>query len=396
VGKGRAGARGAPVRLNRLRILHLITRLPVGGAERLLVDIVRHLPREQFESLVCCIQDRGELAGEVEAAGIPLLCLERMRSRRFDWRAVRDLARLMRRERIGVVHAHLYHANLYGRLAALGAGVPAIATVHNTYTRTKLHRRWLNRLLARASARVVAVSDDIRRDVLRHDGVPEDKIATIQNGIDLSRVASTMTREAARARLGLDEQVLAVGCVARLEEQKGHRFLLEALALLRRQGPPPSRPVKLVAAGDGRLRGELQAQAQSLGLGEMVSFLGTRSDVADILRALDVYVMPSLWEGLSLALLEAMAAGLPVIATDVGGVSQVLGAGSGGVKVAPGDARALAAAIRQLSDEPRERLALRGEQARQRVRAEFSLDAMIGRLTAIYREAAALKEAQRP
>jgi glycosyltransferase involved in cell wall biosynthesis len=372
-----------------VRILHLITRLPVGGAERLLVDIARYLPREQFESLVCCIQDRGELAAEVEAAGIPFVCLNRMRSKRFDWRAVGDLAELMRRERIDLVHAHLYHANLYGRLAALRAGVPAIATVHNTYTRTKLHRRLLNRLLARASARVVAVSDDIRRDVLRYDGIPQDKIATIQNGIDVSRVASAMTREAARARLGIPEPSLALGCVARLEEQKGHCYLLDALALLCKEAPAVAMQIRLVVAGDGRLRSELEAQAQSLGVAGMVSFLGTRRDIADILRALDVYVMPSLWEGLSLALLEAMAAGLPIIASDVGGVSQVLGAAPYGFKVPPGNAAALANAVRQVYEQPREHLSVLGKQASQRVREAFSLEAMIGKLAGIYRDAAA-------
>jgi glycosyltransferase involved in cell wall biosynthesis len=221
---------------------------------------------------------------------------------------------------------------------------------------------------------------------MRYDRIPERKIATIHNGIDLSRVTSTLPRATARARLGLTEQVFLLGCVARLEEQKGHLYLLRALALLVRNEPAITGSMRLLLVGDGRLRGQLEGQATSLGLTGMTSFLGTRRDVADILKALDVYVMPSLWEGLSLALLEAMAAGVPVIASDVGGVSQVLASGDYGVKVSPGSAEALAGAIHQLYLEPRDLLSARGSQGRQRVQGDFSLDAVIRKLTKIYFE----------
>jgi glycosyltransferase involved in cell wall biosynthesis len=352
----------------------------------LLVEIVRHLPPEDFESVVCCIQERGDLAPEVESAGIPVICLNRMRSKRFDWSAVAELVALIRRERIALVHTHLYHANLYGRLAALRADVPVIATVHNTYTRTKLHRRLLNRALAKVTARVVAVSDDIRQDLLRHDGIPEDKIATIHNGIDLSRVHSTLSRTQARERLGLPEDVFVLGCVARLEEQKGHIYLLQALALLIREAPFMAARLRVLLVGEGRLRGALEKEAAALRLDAMVSFLGTRRDVADILRALDGYVMPSLWEGLSLALLEAMASGLPVIASDVGGVSQVLAGATYAIRVPAREHEALATAIRSLFEEPSERRAKRGAEARQRVRAEFSVQSMVSKVSTLYRE----------
>ena len=360
-------------------MLHLITRLPVGGAERLLVDIARNLPRDRYQSMVCCIQDRGPLADELEAAGLRIIELRRMRTKRFDWGAVGELTALLRKERIALVHAHLYHANLYGRLAALRARVPAIATVHNTYTRTKWHRRLLNRWLAAAGARVIAVSDDIRRDVARYDGVPEKRITMLQNGIDVSRATSALSREEARRRLGLADDRFVLGCLARLEEQKGHRYLLEALS-------KTAANVHVLIAGEGRLRGALEAQAKRLGVAGRVSFLGTRRDVADILAALDAYVMPSLWEGLSLSLLEAMAARLPVIATDVGGVSQVAADGAWCLRVPPADAPALAAAIERLAAESPERRAGLGEQARRRVEDAFSLEAMLRRLTRLYDE----------
>jgi len=364
----------------RQRVLQLITRLPIGGAERLIADTVRKLDRTRYDPVVCCIQARGEMATEIERTGVPVICLERMQSKRFDWRAVSMLEHLLRSERIALMHAHLYHANLYGRLACLRARVPAVVSVHNTYTAPKLHRRLINRLLARGTKRVIAVSEDIKRDLMRHDGIPAERIAVIANGVDFSRLSSPLSRAQARHRLGIDEATLAIGCVARLEEQKGIRFLLEAMAELR------DLPVRLFLIGDGRLRGELEQRAASLRVSEFSSFLGMRADVPDILPALDLYAMPSLWEGLSIALLEAMAAALPVVATDVGGVRQVLGEDACGLRVSPGNAGELARAIRQLAVSPERRAAL-GERARRRALERFSLDATLAALTRVYDEA---------
>jgi glycosyltransferase involved in cell wall biosynthesis len=367
----------------KARILHLITRLPVGGAERMLVDVVRGLDPARYDSLVCCIQAKGELAADLEKSGTALVCLERMRSKRFDWRAVRELVRLLRAQRISLVHSHQYHANLYGRLAALIAGVPAVATVHNVYTRRKLHRRLLNRLLSRATARVVAVSEKVRHDLLAYDGIAPGKVVTIRNAIDLRRIETPLTRQEARARLDIPENALAIGCVGRLEEQKGHRYLLEACASLGKDIP-----LRIVLVGDGRLRKELESHAAALGIAPWTSFLGTRRDVAEILKALDVYAMPSLWEGLSVAMLEAMAAGLPLVVSDVSGVGEAFGDGECGIRVPPGEAPALAAAIRLLAGEPQRRRDL-GLAAKQRVAAEFDVQVMTARLASVYEQALA-------
>lgn len=367
-----------------LRILHLITRLPVGGAERLVVEICTHLDRASFKPMVCCIQERGPLAAELERHAIPVLCLGRMQTRRLDWRAVRDLARLFRHEQIDLVQSHLYHANLYGRLAGLLAKVPVLATVHNTYTRPKLHRRLLNRFLAARSPAVIAVSDEIRRDLMRYDRVPQEKIVTVHNGIDVERVQPPLSRHAARKRLSIEDDMFAIGCVARLEEQKGHRDLIRALSMLmQREGG--SRKPQLLLVGDGRLRAQLERDAAEHGVAHAVRFLGTRSDVPEILRALDVYAAASLWEGLSLALLEAMAAGLPVVATDVGGVSAVLGEDQYGLRVRPGDPAALARALSELMHDAERRLLL-GRRAVARVTGSFSVQATVARLGALYLE----------
>jgi glycosyltransferase involved in cell wall biosynthesis len=367
-----------------IRVLHLITRLPVGGAERLLVDVARGLDPRRFTSIACCIQDRGELAGELEAHGIAVHSLDRMRTKRFDWRAIGKLARLMRDQRIDVVHSHLYHANLYGRLAARRAHVPAVASVHNTYAKRKWHRELLNRWLAHISAKVIAVSEDVRNDLVRYDRIPPQKIALIHNGIDVSRVQTPVTRNEARARLGLTGDAIVLGCIARLEEQKGHRFLLEALARLNQPARGAAR-FRVVLVGDGRLRADLEQRAADLGVAQWTLFLGTRHDVPQILKALDICVMPSLWEGLSVAMLEAMAAGLPLVISDVSGVSQVVGNNEYGIKVPVGNVAELAHTIGRLAESAEQRAAL-GTAARQRVHDRFSAQAMLADLSRLYEE----------
>lgn len=323
------------------RILHLFVTLPVGGAENLLLGILRHLDPVRFRSFVCCIAHKGVIGSRVEAMGYPLIELGRLRHGGWDTGVVTDLQRVIRERRIDLIHSHLYHANFYGRLAARRAGIPCVASIHNTYSQTKWHRRLINRYLGRHTARLIAGSEEIRRDIVRYDRIAPERVEVIANAIDLDRAQSALTRDQARARLGIGNEAVVLGTIGRLEEQKGHRHLLDALDLLGQRGIRP----QLLLIGGGRLEEALRAHTAALGLSGQVHMLGTRDDLGDLLRAMDLFVMPSLWEGLSLAMLTAMAAGVPVIATDVGGVSQVLGNDRRGYRVPPGDARALAQRI---------------------------------------------------
>jgi len=363
-----------------IRLLHLFVSLPVGGAENLLLSILRRLDPVRYESVVCTLGERGALATQVEALGVPLLELGLMRRGGGRGRAVRALAELLRRERIDLLHAHLYHANLIGRLAARRVGIPCVVSIHNTYTRPKWHRRLVNWWLARRHTdAIIAGSEEIRRDILRYDHVRPELVQVIPNAVDLSRSASALTREAARERLGLAAEAYVLGTVGRLEEQKGHRFLLDALDQLRTQGLD----VVLLLVGGGREEAPLREQAARLALGERVRFLGMRDDLGDLFRAMDLFVMPSLWEGLSLAMLSAMAAGLPVVATHVGGVPEVLGDDERGFVLPPGDAAALAERIAWCHAHP-DATALAGIAGAAHVRANYSDAAMVKRVEAVY------------
>lgn len=366
--------------VKRLRILHLFVSLPVGGAENLLLSNLKLLDPTRYESVVCTLGEKGELAAQVVALGVPLMELHLMRRGGGKGELIRVLAELMHRERIDLVHSHLYHANQLGRRAARRAGVPCVVSIHNTYTHPKWHRRLINWWLARRhTGAIIAGSEEIRRDILRYDRVPAGLIEIIPNSVDLSRSESALRREEARARLGLAATAYVLGTIGRLEEQKGHRFLLDALHRLRADGLD----AVLLLVGSGREEAALRDQAARLGLGECVRFLGTRGDLGDLFRAMDLFVMPSLWEGLSLAMLSAMAAGLPVLATDVGGVAQVLGRDERGFVLPPGDAALLAERIAWCHAHP-EASARAGAAGAAHVRAHYSDAAMVKRVEAVY------------
>lgn len=367
--------------MKKVRLLHLITRLPIGGAERLILGILRNLDAEQFESVVCCIQDRGELAEEAEALGIPVIALDLMQRGGHDRQVVPALRKVMREQRIDLVHTHLYHANLYGRLAARREGIPVIASVHNTYKKRKWYRHLINRWLARKTYVVTAGSADVERDLLDVDRLPKTKVVRLPNSIDLARVETSLSVTDAKQRYGFAPSDLVIGTVGRVEEQKGQAFLLEAFATLRRR--PEGDNLKLLLVGDGRLLPQLKETAERLGIAQACSFPGNIAKLAEVYRAIDIFVMPSLWEGLSLAMLEAMAAGLPIVATEVGGARDVLGENQWGLLVPAHDSAALALAITRLLESPRER-AEKASAGAERVRKHYSVTALTSQLTNIY------------
>jgi glycosyltransferase involved in cell wall biosynthesis len=369
--------------MSRRRVLHLITRLPIGGAERMLLGVLHNLDATRFDSVVCCIQDRGELADEVESLGISVHALGLMARGGFDRRVVPALRRLILEQKVELVHSHLYHANLYGRLAAWCEGIPIIASVHNTYTRRKWHRHLINRLLARLTFRITAGSADVERDIISQDHVAPGKVVRLPNCIDLDRVATSLSSAVAKQRLGFDPADMVIATVGRMEEQKGHAFLLEAFASLRQIPELEGISLRLLMVGDGRLRAATEQRAADLNIAGICRFVGSIKDLADVYCAMDVFVMPSLWEGLSLAMLEAMAAGLPMIATDVGGARDVLGDSLRGILVPAADASALVRAIHGLLLDAEKR-GVMADAGSRHVRENYSVSALSRQLAELY------------
>jgi glycosyltransferase involved in cell wall biosynthesis len=285
--------------------------------------------------------------------------------------------RALRKVRPAVFHAHLTTplGCKYGLLAARLANVPGIVgTVHLVPGVGSGFRYGLSqRLISACLQRYIAVSQAIADRLLTGLRVPPRKLRVIQNGIPLARLG-TPTRSAERASTQRRPVVLVV---ARLEEQKGHAYLLEAA-----QHIPE---VDLAFAGEGSKRSELEAQADALGLADRVRFLGFRSDVPDLLAECDIFVLPSLCEGMPLAVLEAMAARKPVVATAISGIDETVVHGVTGVLVPPGDPAALANAIWSLLADPEASMRL-GMAGRARVEREFQAETMVARVESVYQE----------
>lgn len=362
-----------------IKVLHVISKLPVGGVENLLLMVLRNCDREKFFPLICSLSDRGEIGKEIEELGFQVVCLNKLRHR-LDWTIVKDIYQCIKQNDIRVVFSYQYHANLYARVAAHLARVPCtIASVHNVYTiDKKIHRRIINRYLAGWTDKIVAVSKAVKDDVLRYDGVPDDKVEIIYNGVDLSKFINTEGSHI-RNEFGIPLATPVIGTVGRLTLQKGQRYLLEAVSQLRDKFPR----LILLVVGDGPLKNELEDYTKTIGIRKSVIFTGSRRDVPSLLAAMDIFVLPSLWEGLSISLIESMAAGKPVITTDIAPIREVVNTDKVGILVPPKDSKSLAGAIEILLRNKSLAASL-GTAARERVFSTFNIQTTIRRYTDIF------------
>lgn len=370
-----------------LPVVHIIPALPVGGAETLVFHMVRGLDRRRFAPAVCVLGSPGPMGAEMERAGIEVVALDRFRTRGRLLRLVGPLSRLLAERGAVIVHTHLYHANYYGRLAALWARTPVIVTsVHNVYDHVKPHRRWINRCLGNRTDAILAGSETVRQDILRWDSVPPEKVRVLPYGVDLGPYLAPVDRAAARQILDIPPGVSVIGTVGRLEVQKGQDVLLQAFASLRRSG----KDAILLLVGDGREQARLRGIATELQLQDRVRFLGTRRDLPLLFAAMDVFALPSRWEGTPLALIAAMAAAIPVVATPVGGVPDVVKDGGTGRLVPVEDAAALASALQVALGDVATSRAL-AERGRAYAVAYCSVEVMVRELEALYLELAERK-----
>ncbi len=367
----------------RIRVAYLIDRLQRAGAQTHLGRLVSRLDSRGFEPEVLCLLAGGPVAEEMKARGVPVEVLGL--GRLYGPRALVELVRLARRlreRRIDVLHTYLVSANIYGTIAARLARVAVVTSRRDTgFSRNWRLRLVEQRLINPLVDRVVAVSTAVAEVARREHGLPPGRLVTIENGVDVEVwKPEGQPRAEARRELGLCEDELAVGVIGHLSPVKGHADLLRAAALVSAKMPR----VRFVLVGDGPLRVPLEALATSLGLGGRVLFAGTRADMARVLSALDVVAVPSHSEGMSNALLEAMAMALPVVATEVGGNSNVVFDGVTGRLVPPRDPPALARVLIELVADPAARQSL-GRAARRHVADNLSLSGMVRRYEELYR-----------
>jgi glycosyltransferase involved in cell wall biosynthesis len=362
-------------------VVHVIGALRIGGAERQLTNYLLAADKQEFRHTVMCLSARGELAPAVVDAGVEVEVL-RPRWRFAPWSVMR-FARWLREQEVTIVHTHMHAAAFWGRTAGCLARTPVLVTTeHGRELWKGPVRLGIDRLLTRVTSRHIAVSQDGLELRLRRERVAPERIILIPNGVRVPRgpgdavAAARMRRE-----LGIAPGCALIGSVGRVVAAKGYENMLAALPGLLRKHPG----LRWLVVGDGDERERLQRLAAERGLGEVVVWAGMRDDVPDLLQAMDLWVMSSLREGLPVALLEAMAAGLPIVATSVGGIPDAVTDGREARLVPPGDARALGDAIAACLDDP-DLAARLGRRAQQRVREQYSIESVARRIETVYRE----------
>lgn len=362
-------------------IVLLTTGLAVGGAEAQVMLLARSLRQRGWKVSVVSLIPPRAYASELEEAGIPVHDLQ-MRPGTPDPRGLLRLVSLLQQIRPHVLHCHMVHANILGRISRLFAPVPLLVSTAHSIQEGGAWRDFAYRATDWLSDVTTNVSRRGLNRYLRDKLIKAGKGLWIPNGLDLQPYhCSREVREKTRGEIGWPEAFVWIA-VGNLREPKDYPTMFRAHAQLRQSGAD----AHLAIAGTGHLEAELRALALSLGIAHHVQFLGARTDVPALLKAADAFVMSSSWEGTPMALLEASAAGLPAVATDVGGIGEVIVNGKTGLLVPPGDPAALCDAMRTVfAMSPQDRLAF-GLAARERVEQNYSIGTVIHLWEDLYRK----------
>ncbi len=370
--------------LRPIRILQVITSLDRGGAENHLLALLTHADRQAFDVETAVLCGEGELVPVFRQAGIPVHLLKARGH--FDPLALGRLVRLVREGHFDIVHSHLFRADIYAGLAVaqLGEDRPLLVSTRHNDDRFFLNPfvGIVHYLISARQNLIIAISDHIAHFTVARGVRHPARVRRVYHGLE-PPVTRALEREGQRIRseLGISPDAFLVGNVGRLAPQKGQRHLIGAMPALLARIPR----AHAVIAGGGDLENFLLDLAEETGVAERVHVLGPRKDVPALMHAMDVFAMPSIWEGFGLVLLEAMAAGRPIVASRVATIPEVVVDGQTGLLVPAGDPLALAEALAQLADQPG--LAARmGEAGRERVRHQFSLEKMVGDTELLYRE----------
>ena len=381
---------GAGWRTDTLRVCHIISGDLWAGAETQVAAAMAYLAQQPGIELSALLLNDGRLADELRRLNVTVMVLDETRSSVLG--VLLGLRRTLREHPCDLVHVHKYKEGVLGTLAARLAGVPLVVrTMHGLAEPFRGWEHLKNRAytaLDRSTFQlfgdlVIAVSQRMA-ETLWESGYRPTMVTCIQNGLDLNRLVTTRPSADVRRDLGLEPDAMLIGTVGRLSLVKGHASLLQAAArVLERESR-----ARFLFAGDGPLQDELMTMAARLKIDRACLFIGSRRDVYDVVAALDIFVLPSLNEGLPMSLLEAMALGRPVIASDVGGIPEVMQHRVNGLLVPPGDAQQLAAACLELAFD-RDLAAALGARARQTIEAAFTHERSGAALLNVYRSLAA-------
>ena len=366
-----------------IRIAFFAPLLSTGGTQRHLQQVLALLDRDRFEAQVYTLRGGGDVEDELRDAGVPVTALgikRRLTSPQAGMAMLRA-SRALRAANTDIVHGYQWRPALVGAIAGRMAGVPLLLASKRSLTGKDTAARFAWRVIGRRVDTIIANADALQREAEHHGTVA--RWAVLRNGVDVEHFRMRTPSAAAKAALGLDPERPVVGTIGRLEERKGHAHLLAAsrTLLARANGLRP----QILIVGEGPLHQRLSRTAADLGIDRNVRLTGGLSDVRGALAAMDVFVLPSRAEGMSNALLEAMAAARPIVATAVGGTAEILEGDRTGVLVGADDVDAMASAIMRLLGDPGRARQL-GTSAQRQVEERFGARAMLSQLEVLYTE----------
>lgn len=354
----------------------------IGGGEKVVSQLATGLDHNTYETVVCCIKEKGTLGENLEIKGVPVYTLCHKGQKR-NFTSAFKLAKLLRKEDIVILHSHGMPALFDGAISSLLWQVPIYLHTFHFGNYPFLRRRryfWGEKLCSKIPEFLVAVSNQQREKLIYYYNISPNRITTIHNGVEENLcVGNKLIIKQKRDELKIHDGVIVIGTVGVLSKQKGIKYLLDAARVVVKS----VRNVKFVIVGDGRLKEELERKTEDLNLQEHVLFTGYRNDINDLLLAFDVFIMSSLWEGLPLALLEAMAAGKPIVSTNVGDNSQIIDDGASGYLVPPGDSEKLADAILKIVND-KSKISTMGDVALKIYRNNFNAQKMVQNYSELY------------
>lgn len=368
--------------MERLRVLQAIRQGKTGGGERHLLDLVAHLDKSCFEPVVLSFTD-GPMITTLQQQGVAHQVIATEKP--FDVQVWPRVKQMLREHRIDLVHVHGTRANTNVLWAARSLGLPVIYTVHGWSFHDGLP--WWQRMARIAAEKFITRCTRCNITVSEanyHSGAAALgglKAVVVRNGVDLQRFNPVLPQPDLRAAYGIRPEELVIGFIGRMTAQKAPHLLVQAMAALLKENIP----IRLLMIGDGDAKAGVMQQAATLGITGQIIFDGFRQDVPALLQAIDIYCLPSYWEGYPIGVLEAMAMGCSVIATAVDGTREAVAHMENGMLIPPGDVDALVAAIRLLRDNPALRLQLQ-QAARNRAVAEFDVVHMTRQIEKVYRQ----------
>jgi len=357
--------------MKRINVLHLITSLNIGGTEKYLLTIAK-TQKIRYNLSVGFLKERGEIAEELEREKISVYNLGNL------WR----LHRFLKEKKIHLLHTHLYRANILGRFIGRTARVPIIISSQRSIDDwKKFYHIWFDRWSSRFADCVIANSKAAEKVLINREKIPKEKIKVIYSGIEIDTLTPRKNQEEVKRSLGLGNDAVIIGCATRLHTEKGVQYIPAIGQRLKGRIPK----LKILVIGDGPLRDKMKREIESLQLTDSVILLGWRKDIADLLSVMDVFFLPSEEESFPRAILEALAMARPVVATNVGGVGEIIQDRVHGLLVPPKDREVFAQAILWMLKNKKEaqEMAKRG---REKVGEYFTVDRMIIETDRLYDE----------